>query len=172
VLGSASRELMRRLYHEVVAFDAGSPLVLEGLMLALLGVSGRERSVSPRGVPPWLAAAEEYIRANYTNALRVQSVAEAVRAPAVQLSRWFRRVHGCTIGEFARDLRVEHAARLLATSALPITDIALLSGFVDHAHLTKTFRRMRHVTPREFRAISAATAGPRSSCWRAPERGR
>jgi AraC family transcriptional regulator len=144
------------MYRELVAFDQCSSMVVEGLALALVGIAARDGHSSTRGAPRWMSQAEEYLRSNFTRSVRVHSVAESVNVPPALLSRWFRRRHGCTIGEFVRELRVEHAARLLSSSRMPITAVALASGFVDHAHLTRTFRRLRQLTPSEFRARMSA----------------
>lgn len=52
-------------------------------------------------------------------------------------------------------LRVDHAAHLLATTTHSISEVAQLAGFVDHAHLARTFRRARQLTPSQFRSLVA-----------------
>ena len=70
----------------------------------------------------------------------------------VHLARVFRRHHGCSMGEYARRLRVERAAEALTSTGLPIGRIAHRTGFADHSHLSRTFRRMTGESPSEYRA--------------------
>ena len=49
-------------------------------------------------------------------------------------------------------VRVHAACRLLAGSDQAITGIALDTGFYDHSHFTRTFRRLMGLTPRAYRA--------------------
>lgn len=160
VLDATSRDLLTRLHRELVAFDPCSPLVIEGLALALLGTAGRSRRATPRGAPAWMPQVEEYLRAHFAQPFRVGAVAQVAGVAPVSLSKWYRRVHGCTIGERVRAMRVDHAARLLTTSRLSITQVALASGFVDHAHLTKTFKRLRQLTPSDYRARGSLLGPP------------
>ena len=156
VLDRAARDLMVRLYRELRAPDACSATVIDGLSLALLGVAGRADSGAHRGTAPaWLARAEEYLRAHAYGRVRAADAAAAAGVHPVLLSRWFRRVHGMTVGEFVRDLRVARASQLLATTRQPITHVALACGFVDHAHLSRMFQRTMQLTPSAYRRLFA-----------------
>lgn len=143
---------MRRLHRELLEPASASSLMLEGLTLTLLGEAGRTARVSTRGAPPaWLARAEEYLRAYAFGSVRAEDAAAVAGVHPVLLARWFRRVHGVTVGEFVRRLRVDHAAELLVHTALPLSRIAQDCGFADQSHFTRTFRRERHVSPSEYR---------------------
>jgi AraC family transcriptional regulator len=45
---------------------------------------------------------------------------------------------------------VEFAGRQLATSALPLVEVALAAGFSDQSHFTKIFKRQMGMTPAEY----------------------
>lgn len=152
ILNAAAGDLMMRLRREFIAFDASSPLVIEGLTLALLGTSQRAMRAAPRGIPSWMSRVTECLWAVYTQPVRLEHLAAVAGVSVVQLARWFRRVHGCTVGEWVRARRVDHAARLLAETDASISEVALASGFADHSHLTRTFARWRQLTPRAYRA--------------------
>jgi AraC-like DNA-binding protein len=53
---------------------------------------------------------------------------------------------------FVADLRLEHAAALLATTDLTITEIAHRCGFSSQSYFTRRFREAHRAPPREFRA--------------------
>lgn len=50
------------------------------------------------------------------------------------------------------ELRIETAARLLRQNDQPITEVALLAGYTDGAHLCREFKRARNLSPRDYRA--------------------
>ncbi len=68
-----------------------------------------------------------------------------------QLNRLFREKIGIGTMAFYRDLRLEKAKNLLNQSPLPITEIALATGFCSSAHFAKTFRNRFGAPPSSFR---------------------
>ena len=56
------------------------------------------------------------------------------------------------MGQRIRTLRVIHAARELAETAEPLSEIGLRAGFYDQSHFTNVFRRTLGVTPSAYRA--------------------
>jgi AraC-like DNA-binding protein len=73
------------------------------------------------------------------------------------LAKTFRRYFGCSIGEHLRDLRVQHACRLLATSDRPFAEIAVDAGFCDQSHLCRAVRRHTGLTPGALRRRGHST---------------
>lgn len=58
---------------------------------------------------------------------------------------------GLSYSDLVDAARYENASRLLRETHLKVIDIALSSGYSDHAHFTRAFRRMTGLTPRRFR---------------------
>ncbi|NBD23177.1 AraC family transcriptional regulator [Paenibacillus glycinis] len=67
------------------------------------------------------------------------------------LNQLFKNVTGTTIGKYVLSARIESAKRLLETTAMPITEIAIVSGFYDGAHFSKAFKANVALTPQEYR---------------------
>ena len=63
------------------------------------------------------------------------------------LSRLFRRATGLTLRAFRLRLRLAAVLDGLAEGEANLTDLALRSGFVDHAHMSNSFRRAFGMTP-------------------------
>jgi AraC family transcriptional regulator len=151
--GGRGAELAQRLVAELTAADTAGPIAAEGLALELLvelartGVPRREASA-----PAYLVAAEERIREGYRTAISVGEIARDVGVNAATLARAYRRHFGCTVGDRIRALRVRQAARELAETAEPLSEIALRAGFYDQSHFTNVFRRTLGVTPSAYRA--------------------
>ncbi len=69
-------------------------------------------------------------------------------------SRSFQRklaLAGLSYSDLVDAARFENASRLLRDTRIKVIDIALSSGYSDHAHFTRAFRRMTGVTPRQYR---------------------
>jgi AraC family transcriptional regulator len=72
-----------------------------------------------------------------------------------QLTRGFRASHGCSIGDYIANSRIERAKRLLASDQ-SIKTIAYSLGFNSSSGFCSAFRRATGMTPGEFRASGAA----------------
>jgi AraC family transcriptional regulator len=146
--------LALRLYNEFRQQDSVTPLMLEGLLLELLAQLERNKTgTTDRSGPRWLRQASDFLRAHYTESLSVDAIAAAVGVHPAHLVRTFRQRNGCTIGDFIRDLRVEHASRLLSTSGLSLGQIALDSGFADQSHFCRIYKNRTGMTPSEYQKV-------------------
>ncbi len=101
--------------------------------------------------PKWLDLANQALRANFSNPPSLGSLAEIAGVHPVHLARVFHKFMHCTIGEYVRHLRVEHACSRMTTSDEPLVDIALSTGFGDHAHFSRSFKRVTGMTPTQYR---------------------
>lgn len=144
--------LMMRLYDEASQIDEASSLAIEGLALEILAEWSRQgTAVAQPRFPRWLKQARELLHAQFPEKLTHDAVANAVGVHPVHLANVFRQHYQCTIGEYVRRLRIEHACRELASSHASLVEIALASGFSDQSHFCKVFKRIAGMTPTQFR---------------------
>ena len=73
----------------------------------------------------------------------------------VHLAQTFRKFYRCTIGDYVRSLRIEFACRQLAATNMPLSQIALLAGFADQSHFTRTFKETLGVPPSRYRELAS-----------------
>jgi len=146
--------LMMKIYREFRRFESDSPALIEALILELLAETSRIATgpVEARA-PRWLAGVTELLHARFFEPLGLRTVASTAGVHAVHLARCFRKFKGCTIGEYVRMLRVEHAARRIAGSDDPLVEIALETGFADQSHLSRVFKLHTGMLPGEFRSL-------------------
>ena len=86
---------------------------------------------------------------------RELSVDEVVRQMPVSrrsLERRFRTVLGRTVSQEIVDCHLARAKRLLAETQLPIKEIAALAGFPSADRMGRIFRRVKGISPHEYRA--------------------
>jgi AraC family transcriptional regulator len=82
----------------------------------------------------------------------LRAVARAVSMSYFHFSRAFKQSMGMTATNYIAERRIERAKKMLAETELPISEIALRSGFSSQSHFTTAFRRLAGATPKAFRA--------------------
>jgi AraC family cel operon transcriptional repressor len=102
-------------------------------------------------VPDWLAKACTAMRAEDNLRGGVPRLLELAGVSPAHLSRTMRTAYGITPTTFVADLRLEHAASLLAATNATIAHIAARCGFSSQSYFTRCFSTAHDLTPREFR---------------------
>lgn len=144
--------LAGRVARELTRWQPISALIVEALSLELLAeVAGQPLCWKDRIPPAWLSRARDLIREQCSDRNTVGEVAAAVDIHPVHLARSFRKFFQATPGEYLRACRVEKAAALLSETRMPLSAIALESGFADQSHFSKAFARSFGSSPREYR---------------------
>ena len=152
--GGLLLQLAMRLYKEFHSDDACSPLVVEGIALEMLGEACRPSANKSTNCPPrWLLAVRDLLHEQFSENLTLSELADSVGVHPVHLAREFRKFYRCTIGEYARQLRIDFACRKITTSDMSLSEIALAAGFFDQSHFTRTFKACTGKTPQEYRTI-------------------
>lgn len=98
-----------------------------------------------------LKKALAYIRTSYDSQISLADIADAAGISPKYLCTFFKDMTGQTPFEYLNAYRIERAARKLINSDLPITQIAFSCGFNDLSYFIKTFKKIKNVTPRNFR---------------------
>jgi AraC family transcriptional regulator len=96
-----------------------------------------------------------HVSSNLDEDLGLDTLAAAARRSRFDLHRRFAASVGETPKAFVERLRLDRAASLLATSDMPILDVALEVGFQSHEVFTRAFRRHFDTTPAAYRARSS-----------------
>jgi AraC family transcriptional regulator len=97
-------------------------------------------------------AALEYLAWHFTEDADLPTVAGTVGSSPHHLSRLFHARTGITLSGFRTELRVRAALERIGGGATDLSAVACDVGFFDHAHMTKTFRRLLGETPTHLRA--------------------
>jgi AraC family transcriptional regulator len=144
-------QLRGRLDDELRATDSASEVVVESLTAEVLVFALRKHERF-RVRSRWLEKAQQMIECDFASPLSLAEIASVVEIHPVHLARQFRAVHGCTVGDYIREVRIAFARRQLTTTDMPISEIALSSGFFDQSQLTRAFKRVTGRTPAVYRA--------------------
>ena len=146
-----------QIHREFGSADTASNLAIEGFALALIGEVARSRAVQERGARPgWLIRLMEILHTRFQENLALADLAEAVGVHPTHLARTFQQFNGCSLGEYLRRLRVDHARHELAQTEKPLSRIALEAGFSDQPHFSRVFKGIIGVTPGAYRREARA----------------
>lgn len=103
--------------------------------------------------------AREWIDAHFTDArLNVTGLAARLGLHRASLHRVFTRRHGVPPVQYLGRLRLRCALELLATTAIPVADVAVRCGLPDVAHFSKLVSRHTGHSPREYRRRQTSMA--------------
>jgi AraC-like DNA-binding protein len=94
---------------------------------------------------------EEYIDTHLEKELSVEELASYLGLSPSYFARSFRSAIGLTPHAYVMCRRLLRAQELLASTDLPLIDIALATGFADQSHFCRRFHQMTGVPPRTYR---------------------
>jgi AraC family transcriptional regulator len=91
-----------------------------------------------------------YIEENLGERFTLDDLARQVGVSRFHFARLFRVSTGESPMAYLLRSRIERAKQMLIEDEQPVCEIAAALGFCDQSHLTRTFRRMTGLTPRDF----------------------
>lgn len=118
------------------------------------------------GVPPHrLKRVLACIEARLAGRIPVADLAREANMSVFHFSRMFKRSTGHSPHQYVTLQRIERARQMLATTSVPIGEIARAVGFKTQAHFTGVFAQHAGTTPRAFRMTHPhyAHAEPRAA---------
>lgn len=92
-----------------------------------------------------------FVEEHYAEELTVERIADSVALSESACLRSFRQLLGTTPIQFVKQYRIEKAAELLLTTRLKAGEIGAECGFADGSYFIRTFRELKHCTPKEYR---------------------
>ncbi|MBI1170954.1 helix-turn-helix domain-containing protein [bacterium] len=113
---------------------------------------GMVEAARPGGLAKWQRRkVMAFVEANLSQAIQVRELAALVNLSTGYFSRAFKISTSETPHNHILRQRVRRAQILLASTDEPISEIAILCGFSDQAHLTRCFGRGAKCTPLVWR---------------------
>ena len=93
----------------------------------------------------------EYIDSNIGDGLRVSSLAEKCGMCYSGFAQKFREIYGMSCKEYIERMRIFRVEEFLMFTDYDLSYISQETGFSDCSHLIKSFKKLRGVTPKQFR---------------------
>ncbi len=134
----------------ILLSDAWRSLVKNALSLAA--------ATEAKPIKPQVKEILDYIGQHYTQAISLDDVARHVNLSKATCCRDFKAQLGHTLSEHILNMRLQQASRLLLTTDLNITEVALACGFGSSSYFIMKFRKSTGVSPAVWRKRQIAAA--------------
>ena len=125
-------------------FVAG--VAIKRALIALARATSGNKAHSP------IKRSMAYIRASYTDDIRIPTLAAMDGLSVSRYNAVFRQETGTSPIKLITELRLGHACTLLSSTDLPIGNIGAMVGYPDNHFFSKIFKSYIGLTPKEYRA--------------------
>ncbi len=163
----SSMDRMREMFFEQNAGLPGAQAILRGMAWRFLGEILRARArVLPDGVPIDPSASIEArvqhfvaeLHESFFRGFSLEGVADRLVMSKRSFTAAFRKLTGRSFLQYVRDLRIEHAKRLLLESNRSVTTISFECGFENLSHFYRVFKSKLRASPEQWRRAARAKA--------------
>lgn len=157
------RELLIRAAEEYAnGGDLAEPSVLALLIQFFVLLARNNNDAVPASLPAMqpnkqreyiekFNAVFEYIEHHYTEDITLEETAAQIGFSKFHFSRLFRQFTDTSFYDYLCARRIKAAETLLLDPNLPITEIALQSGFASISTFNRVFKKFKQCTPTEFK---------------------
>lgn len=95
-----------------------------------------------------------YIYSNFKEDLSLTLLSEIFGLSHNYLSTVIKNSLGLTFLDFLHNLRLKYACALLASTPMPVIDVAYASGFQSYRNFARSFKKCYSISPTDFRCIN------------------
>jgi len=92
-----------------------------------------------------------YLNDHYAENITVERLAHISHYSVAQFRRLFHALTQSAPSDYITQVRINAAKTILRTTDKRVGDVALETGFFDHAHFIRTFKRKTGLTPAQYR---------------------
>ena len=92
-----------------------------------------------------------YIQQNFKEKISLKEFGEQFHLSEKYISRYFKEHFHITLSQYVTYLRLEHAKQLLQDTDIPVTDVAMQSGYQNVSYFIRSFQKAYAVSPLKYR---------------------
>jgi len=143
----------RKLQEESAAGCPNGPLrwneLSIGFVIALLERHGCDPGSRPVGMLDHvtLRRVRDYMNDHLDEPMNITTLAKVSSRSPFHFTRMFARSVGITPYQYVVRLRLQRALQLIREGRMGLAHVAATTGFADHAHMSRWFRRVYGVSP-------------------------
>ena len=154
-LNTIVEECIREAEHRRFVYDLRIRALIYMIItsLARFWTSRMQLSAAPaeRSARDPLMTVPSYIEQHISEPLKVEDLADRCKMSYPWFAKRFREFYGVSCKQFIEHLRMDKAELLLMYSELDLEEISQRTGYTDCSHMIKDFRRLKGITPGQFR---------------------
>lgn len=152
---------------EFVKSDLGDQI--KNAVAQVMGLGETEAPIVSLGSLYWDLAAQNdkmikvcisEMKTNIETPVSIAAIAKTVHVSVRQVERKFDTIIGVTPSVVYKDIRLNHAQKLLRQSQLSVVEVGFAAGFGCSGTFSRSYRKRFGITPREDRASKAARCQP------------
>ena len=98
-----------------------------------------------------------YIQQSFTGEISLKEFGEQFHLSEKYVSQYFKEHFHITLSKYVTYLRLEHAKQLLQNSDIPVTEVAMLSGYQNVSYFIRSFKKTYGVSPLKYRKNEPST---------------
>lgn len=160
------RNIMLEIQQEIINKEEGYRLMVKADVLRILtllirhyqdGSKSNELLKEKKALMQRLDDAFAYIDQHYREKLMLDDVAASCYMSANYFSTYFRKAANMNFSEYVARLRVKEARRLLQSTSLSVTEIALECGFQNLSNFYRTYHKFFDKSPKDERKAHTIT---------------
>lgn len=95
----------------------------------------------------------EHVMKNFSQQIELKEIAELVNMTPTSFSRYFKTHVNKSFSEFLKEVRINHACKLLQEEKLNINHVALECGYNTLSNFNKQFKEVMEQTPFFYRKV-------------------
>ena len=142
--------LRAELFNQEIGYVTRGNQLLDELLILLTRKFTQQKN-SQRDFPQTFLKLEEALRKDLSHHWTVDEMAALVGLGTTAFSDKVKNFTGFSPMNYLINIRISEAIRLLKKPSVPVTDIALDTGFYSSQHFATTFKKLTGYTPSQFR---------------------
>jgi AraC family transcriptional regulator len=103
-----------------------------------------------------MARVQDFIDRSLGEDLSLEVIASQANMSVCGLKRLFKKHHATSPHQYLLACRISKASRILAETELPISEVALATGFSSQSHFATAFKKKVGLSPKAYRHESGA----------------
>ncbi|MES2373360.1 MAG: AraC family transcriptional regulator [Bacteroidota bacterium] len=117
----------------------------------LLASPNYEQSIQAANCSDRFSKITEYIMRNFNNDISLHEIAAVANMGVTAFCNFFKQHHKVTFVEYLNIVKIGHACKLLGEKDQNVVEIAYHCGYNTLANFNRQFRKIKNMTPSEYR---------------------